>query len=499
MCKTISKTLCCLVLLAIWTVACNQSSTPPTLKAPDISVTTSSEEARAAFQTGLEYLDLGANDKARQAFTEAIQKDPAFSMAYLFRSNTSASGKDYAADIESAKKYIGGAGDMEKQMLAYEQTFIDNNWDQRLAICQKLVQDYPDIARFQNMLGNTFQEGNQSDKARVCYQKVIELAPNWTGGYLSGMNNYIYIDPKDFKKAETFGLKVVELAPNSPSAHVALGDCYRAQNDLQKALGAYTKAIELAPTDATAVIKKGHINTFLGNMEDARKDYIQAGKFDSAFQIRTLMWETYTWLYAGEHQKGLDKLIEIANNPAAFGVSDAQLPNLKASCLDDAYTVAFHLGQTATMQTLLPLVTSAMTEEFEALHAPEYKPVVEADHLRREALAAAQTGAFDVATNKLEEMKTKLEPVKDPRKLQSYNFAAGYLNLKQKKYKEAIGLLQQANQDQVYTRYLLATAYELAGEKETAMDMYRKIADYNFNSVGYALIRSEVKKKLAAS
>ena len=40
-------------------------------------------------------------------------------------------------------------------------------------------------------------------------------------------------------------------------------------------------------------------------------------------------------------------------------------------------------------------------------------------------------------------------------------------------------------------------AYEAAGKEEKALPLFREISVYNFNEIGYALIRNEVKNLLA--
>jgi hypothetical protein len=44
---------------------------------------------------------------------------------------------------------------------------------------------------------------------------------------------------------------------------------------------------------------------------------------------------------------------------------------------------------------------------------------------------------------------------------------------------------------------MLAKANEAAGSKDKATAGYKEVAAYNFNDIGNALVRSEVKKKLA--
>jgi len=40
-------------------------------------------------------------------------------------------------------------------------------------------------------------------------------------------------------------------------------------------------------------------------------------------------------------------------------------------------------------------------------------------------------------------------------------------------------------------------ANEAAGNKDKAMSLFKEVAAYNFNDVGNALVRAEVKKKVA--
>jgi tetratricopeptide (TPR) repeat protein len=68
---------------------------------------------------------------------------------------------------------------------------------------------------------------------------------------------------------------------------------------------------------------------------------------------------------------------------------------------------------------------------------------------------------------------------------------------KKKKYADATGHFEKANPNDFYIKYLAAMAYEAAGKKDKANSLYKEIAAYNFNDVGNALIRNEVKKKVS--
>ena len=69
--------------------------------------------------------------------------------------------------------------------------------------------------------------------------------------------------------------------------------------------------------------------------------------------------------------------------------------------------------------------------------------------------------------------------------------------MKEKKYSDALSHFEKANPNSVYTNYFKALANEATGNKDKAIELLKQVSVYNFNGVDYAVIRNEVKKKLA--
>ena len=63
--------------------------------------------------------------------------------------------------------------------------------------------------------------------------------------------------------------------------------------------------------------------------------------------------------------------------------------------------------------------------------------------------------------------------------------------LEQGDYEKAVEHYRQANLTVIYTKYHLAAALEGAGKKTEAREVYKEVAEWNFNSVGYALVRKD--------
>ena len=484
-----------LALVCTFAACKNDKKEKETGKITDIQVSSQSKEAIASFREGLAFFDDNNSIKARAAFTKAIGQDSNLAIAYLFRGNVAQSAQEYMDDLNKAKSHLEGASDWEKMYYDYQYTFVTNDWNKRLEVTQKMVAAYPDAPRAQVELGNTYAGNNENDKARAAYQKAIELDPKWTGGYSALWGSYVFSDPKDLKKGEENALKVVELAPKSSNAQVVLGDTYRAQNDMEKARTAYTKAIGLEPDEPTAYYKRGHVNSFLGKYDEARQDYMEGAKQD-ADNTSAMMNIAYTYLYAGDHTTAMQTFMDNAAKLDTSGKSKSKIAGQKLGYLSNCATVCLHYGDIAHLKQVVDMMQGPSDQVANDIGSSEAKLTEKGNMLEWKALIAAAEGNMDAAKASAEEMKTTLQPVNDPTKLWNYEMAMGYINMKEKKYADAIGHFEKANPNDYYTKYLLARTHEAAGNKDKADALYKEIAAYNFNDVGNALIRNEVKKKV---
>ena len=465
-------------------------------KIADLAPTSKSKEAVASFQQGLLLADQGDGQKARALFIKAIEQDPKMAVAYIFKASTDFSPKEFKDDLNKAKANLKGANKWEKLYYDYDMTFFTSDWNKRLELAQKMVSSYPGAARAHVELGNTYLGGNENAKARESFQKAVDLDPSWVGGYSALTNAYLFTDPKDFNKAEQTALKAVELAPMSPGVEIALGDCYRAQNNLEKARDAYSKAIQLDPDSPGAYFKKGHANSFLGNFDEARQNYTDGAKHDEV-KFGDITDIGFTYLYAGNNEMAMKYLMDECQKMDAAGETKDRTTIAKVNCMDACARIAMHNGDAAKIKELTSMMDPLNAEITNDLGTREAKLFLKSGKSYWQAITNAIEGNFDVAKAKAEEIKTTLEPVKDPTKLYSYEFAMGYINFKQKNNAEAISHFEKSNPSgSVYNKYWLAMANEAAGNKDKASALYKEIAVYNFNEIGYALIRNEVKKKL---
>ncbi len=486
---------------ALLFLGCNNNSEDKKVaetKISDIPTTSKSTEAIASFKEGVNFFDLGDVKKARESFSKAISQDPKFGLAYLMRANTSNSSKEYADDIASGKANIDSASSWEKMYADYMGTNLTGERNRGLELLQKIATEYPDAAWAQTDLGNAYAGNNQFDKSRQAYSKSIELNPAWVGGYTALTNSYLFNEPKDLKKAEENALKVVSMATKSAGAEITLGDVYRAQNDFAKAKDAYTKAVQLDTEAPEAYYKLGHSNTYLGNMEEARKNYGDAGMRDVS-KTGSVLNSAYTYLYAGDPKTAISYLsgeLSKMDNPSA---SMSKLANEKNNLLTTIALIALHIGDAATLKKTVPAIQSTSNQiTIDMGNTTEAKIFNTADSLHWQAMVALAEGKFDEAKAIEELMKKAIDPIKDDRKQEGYHADMGRINMNQKNYGDAIGHFEKADPNSIYYKFMLGKANDASGNKEKATALYKEVGAFNFNGIDNALVRNEAKKILGA-
>jgi tetratricopeptide (TPR) repeat protein len=487
------KTYLILAAIAIAFVGCS----PKNGKITEIPITTASADAKATLQQGIALFDQQDFQQARAMFIKAISQDPKLALAYIFKAITNESPKEFADDLNNAKANIDGASDYEKMYYELASTYATDDYNKRVEIANKIATTYPDAARAQSDLGNTYMGGVDDSKARACFQKATQINPNWTGGYVGLVNSYVFSEPKDFQQAEQNAQKVVQLAPTSCGAEVALGDCYRAENSLEKARDAYGKAITLDPNVAESYYKKGHANTFLGNYDEARQNYTDGATHDDN-KFNAIQYIATTYIYAGDDEKALTYLTDQLSKLDASGETPNKIAAAKLNLLDASANIAMQSGDAGKLKEVITAMQPISDQMGNDMGTDEAKATQKATMLYWQSISATLDGNYDAAKTTAEQIKTTLDAVKDPNKLNNYYFALGFMDMKQKNYNDAVTAFEKTTPTVTYNQYWLAMADLGAGNKDKAGALLKEVSNYNFNEVGYALVRNDAKSTLAS-
>lgn len=149
---------------------------------------------------------------------------------------------------------------------------LNRNYDQALVYLNKAAQeDNRNVKAYYNR-GLVFAQLNRMQEAIADFTKAIEIA-NYQKAYVARANAYYAIsDParamKDAKKA-------LSMDKSNAKAYFVLATCYDDQNDLNKALQYYNKALELSGDDPLFYLRRailyGKMQNFSGSLMDLEK------------------------------------------------------------------------------------------------------------------------------------------------------------------------------------------------------------------------------------
>jgi tetratricopeptide (TPR) repeat protein len=465
-----------------------------------LPVTTTSEEARIAFMEGQYASDVGRFYDARDAFQRAIDLDPEFTHAYVNAANSATSLDEFNEYTNMAAEHSAAATEAEKILIDINKAFLASDIEGALELSQRLVELVPESPRARLALAGVQTTLNRNEDARATMMEAIELAPDMVAAHLQLGSNYLFNDPKNYEQAERYMRQAMELAPTEGQPVEMLGDALRAQQRLEESRDAYGRSAELDPSDGIPTLKRGHINSFLGNFDEARADYDAAIAMGIGGQKAGFAnFRAFTHVHAGDPQAAIDELESIlaSIDTEEMGIPEHERNGQKINTLTNMIYIALHHDLFPAAERTLERRSEAMMIAAETVGTEEFRRGQEANIAYWDGMLAARRGDFETAAAKADECARLVEPDPNPRKMEPVHEMQGVIALEQENWDEAILHLGQGNLTNIYTKYLLGLAQEGAGNTEEAQALFSEVAVSNFNFVGFALVRHEAMAKLA--
>jgi tetratricopeptide (TPR) repeat protein len=459
-----------------------------------LPITTASADARQAFLQGQRELDLGRGFEANAHFKDAVAADTGFAIAYLNVAFTATSLAEFKANLDLAERHAAGASTAERLQIEIARKGFDNDVSGQLALAQELVTQFPESPRAYLVLAGVQGSLNRNLDARASIVKAVGLAPRLLVAHTDLGNSYLVGEPKDFAKALEHMQHAEALAPNEPYMHDLLGDAYRAQNNLDQARAEYTRGHELNPADASLVQQRGHVNSFMGDYVAARADYDSAIMLGRANEKAAYVpFRADVSLYAGDPKAAIAELNQFVAGVDAMGVPEAR--GTKIGALSNIAIIAIDTRDFATAKAALGQRTPLLMQQATEVGRPAFQRGQEANIAYFTAWLAARQGDYTAAGRATDRMATLMTPNANPRRMEGVHELKGFIALYQGHFRVAAGEFAQGDPDDPYIKYQYAVALDGAGEKAKAKQLFGELAVYNFNSVGYALIRKDAQRR----
>ena len=477
-------------LLITLQTGCSQSA--------EIPITTTSEEARAVF---LEARQLAENlrvDEARALLDQVIEKDPEFALAHFYRAWTAGAGKDRRDHIGHAMALAPDVSRGERLFIeSFHALWMENDPVKALDLRKRLVQRYPKDKRAHWLLGLAYGVQNEFDKAIAEYEKAIEIDQEFAPTY----NNlgYANILKGEYAQSEEAFKNYIRLIPDEANPYDSMADLLTRMGRHEEAIEHYQKAAELNPMFAISQRKIGLNLVYMGRYAEGRAAYDKALDMEPTPFARVVNREmdAFSCLNEGNYPAALakmDRCIEMA--------AEANLPGRLALIHSGACRIHSVMGNFEQAQQSLAACRKVVEESD---LSPADKGEFARSILFQDAVIAARGADFGVALAKADEHKAQVEAGPDPREIEFNHLLRGVIDLEKGEPGTAIQHLQQADQQDPYTVYLLAVAESEAGNEARAAELFTQVAQWNevlsqsfgdlHRALGYALVRP---KALAA-
>ena len=317
-----------------------------------LPVTTTSDEAREQFMSGLYARDMGRFYDARVSFGMALEADPAFALGYLYLANSSTSFEAFAMNLRNAEENAGSASKKEQLLIEITRKNFDNDVEGQLASAKALLEIAPESPRAYLALAGVQTAMNENGEARMSIDKAIMLAPKMVSAHTAAGNSNLFGEPRDLDMAEKHFQMAADIVPTEPNPYDLLGDVYRAQGELEKARDSYTKAGMYSGEDGSPFQQRGHVNSFLGEFDAARADYDKAIAMARGNQAAsTAVFKAYIHVHAGDPAAAIDELKLLAAK-----IDDMDIPSptgAKIFSLGSAVNIALHHGMIDEAEALV--------------------------------------------------------------------------------------------------------------------------------------------------
>lgn len=446
------------------------------------------------FLAGQREQDLGRNFDALDHYSRAVAADSTFALGFLSVANTSNSLSDFKKNLDRAERLASRASEAEQLQIRIARRGLENDVSGQLSAAQELVAKFPESPRAYLALAGVQAGLNRTADARASYDKALSLAPRLLTAHIAAGITYLFNEPRDFRQALEQFKQAEALAPAEPSTHDFLGDAYRALNDMPQARREYTRGHELNPRDAGLLQQRGHVNSFAGDFAAARADY------DSALALGRgnergffAPFRAYVSVYAGDPAGAVRELNQLVAQADGMGLPDPLA--VKVNALTNVALIAIETKDFAAAEAALRQRAPLMEQQSAQAASPGFKRSQDANNAYFQSWLAARRGDYAAAQREADRLATIVAPDANPRKLEPVHQLKGFIAAYQGSAGEAAAHFAQGNLQDPYIKYNYAVALDGAGQQAQAKAMFAELAIYNFNSLGYALIRKEAQRR----
>jgi tetratricopeptide (TPR) repeat protein len=450
----------------------------------EVPVTSYSKEAKQLFIEARNKYEFLHREKAEALLREALNKDPLFAQAHIYRTLTCAATDEIENAVEKASKNAYRASKGEQFLiLALKAHYWEKDYAKAVRLYKQLRDLYPEDARVRWQLARVYRDSGDIDRAIEQNQAAITINKDFAPAHKD--LGYRYSAQGDYKRAEKYFENYLLLNPQEPNSHDCIGDLYTKMGRFEDSIVNYKKALEIDSTFAYSQRKIAINFCFLGKFKEGREVLKEAlnNEINPCVKILTLERIVHSYLYEQDYISALDTIDRTIKIALANGILDEVARYNLAKCAIYCELKDFNNAKDC--------ITDCQKVTLEKRLAPYYKDYYSSESLFWKAWIATNQNNFDAALDNAAEYRAALEEMDDSSRLKYHIALLGYIAMAQGETQSAFELFKNASIDDPFFYYLTAKAKDKSGDKETAAQYFRKVANWNSDSLQYALIRQK--------
>jgi tetratricopeptide (TPR) repeat protein len=440
-------------------------------------VTTSSAQARALYEKGMQDYENLYLERCNEDWRSAVKIDSNLAVAWAWIAFNSGNPSEVKAAREKAKGLAPKVTPGERLMVGWIVNVQEGNFIGGISAMNDLLEMFPKDKHLLYLAGNWLMGENGDEQALKIMEKALAIDKQ----YPAALNDeaYLYARNRQFAKAFVDMDRYVALLPTEPNPEDSYGELLRMAGNFEGSLHHYRAALKIDPDFVTSQAGLGDTYALMGNQEQARIEYDKAIRFahNEADRLTYSMQKAMTWVREGNFAEADKQWQEVAEDAHA---KEQDLQEAQAF----RQSAEYQADDSAALK-LLQSAEQALGHRGEISKSDKDEEVSRI--LRIRAVRAAHAGDATLADQSLKQLEAMASGSRNRVIQSSYNGAAGTLLMDQKKYEEAIGSLEE-DQDNPFTLELLVQAYYQTNQSEKLHEAEARLRGTNVATIEQALV-----------
>jgi len=446
-------------------------------------VTTSSAKARSLYEKGMQDYENLYLERCNDDWRAAVKEDPNLAVAWAWIAFNSSNPQEVHDAREKAKALAPKLTPGEQLMISWVSKVQEGDYIGGISAMNDLLELYPKDKHLLYLAANWLMGQNSEEHAQRLLEKALALDHNFP----AAVNDLAYVEARQRHFAEAFTAMdhYTALLPNEPNPEDSYGELLRMAGNFDASLKHYHAALKIDPDFVTSQLGLGDTYALMGNQEQARAEYDKAIRFahNEADRLDYRMQRAMTWVRDGNFAQADKEFQEIAADAGAKEqpLQEAQAFRRMAEYQSDDNVALRDLKSAEDALNSKTISQSDRTEELSRV-------------LRFRVVRASDAGNQALAQSTLNELQKMVETSRSRVVQASYNGAAGSLMMSQKKYADAIPLLEE-DSDDPFTMKLLVQAYYESGDNDKLHQIQEKLRGTNMPTMEQALVVPAVRSQ----